>query len=243
MRFMPVAQRRLETGLLCSLAVAAAVLLSFRGIYEPDLWYHLAQGREAAAGRLVRSNVFSFIHPDFPQAYTSWLYDLAGYSAWRVADGVGIQLLHASLLALMFVLVYRACRERAPAGAALAVLAIGFFVIEPRAIPRPHVASFAGLAACTLLVERARRLGTAAPLWWAIPIVAVWSNLHVESVFGVLLIGVFAAGEFAYPSRFRDAKRSRRSVSLPRRCSRPCSTRTAGGSSAISTRTGPCRKS
>ena len=105
----------------------------------------------------------------------------------------------------MFVLVYRACRERAPVAAALAILAIGFFVVEPRAIPRPHVASFAGLAACSLLVERARRLGKAAPLGWAIPIVALWSNLHVESVFGVLLVGVFAAGEFAHP------------VALPRR--------------------------
>ena len=205
MRFTPSAEVRLRTALLCSLAVAAAVLLSFRGIYEPDLWYHLAQGREAAAGRLIDTNLFSFTAPDFPQAYTSWLYDLAGYLAWLAADGTGIQLFHAALLTLTFVLVYRACRERGPVPAALAVLAIGFFVLEPRAIPRPHVASFAGLASCSLLVERARRLGTAAPLWWAIPIVAVWSNLHVESVFGVLLIGVFAAGEFAMP------------VALPRR--------------------------
>ena len=37
--------------LACSLAAAA--LLSFRPIYEPDLWWHLAQGRENAAGHLV----------------------------------------------------------------------------------------------------------------------------------------------------------------------------------------------
>ncbi len=199
MRLTRLAEFRLRTALLFSLAVAAAGVLSFRGIYESDLWWHLAQGREAAAGRLVRTNVFNFNYPDYPQAYTSWLYDLAGYLAWQAADGVGIQLFHGALLALMFVLVYLACRERTPVPAAIAILVIGFFVVEPRAIPRPHVASFAGLAACALLIERARRLGTAAPLRWAIPIVAVWSNLHAESVFGVLLIGVFAAGEFAHP--------------------------------------------
>ena len=199
MRLTRLAEFRLRTALLFSLAVAAAVVLSFRGIYESDLWWHLAQGRETAAGRLVRTNVFNFIYPDYPQAYTSWLYDLAGYLAWQAADGAGIQLLHGVLLAVMFVLVFLACRERAPVPAAIAIMAIGFFVVEPRAIPRPHVASFAGLAACTLLIERARRLGAAAPLRWAIPIVAVWSNLHAECVFGVLLVGVFAGGEFAHP--------------------------------------------
>jgi hypothetical protein len=199
-RFAPTAAFRLRTVLLGLLAVAAAVLLSFRGIYEADLWWHLAQGREAAAGRLVRTNVFSFIYPNYPQTYSSWLYDLAGYLAWQAADGIGIQAFHGALLAVMFVLLYFACRQRAPVPAALAILAIGFFVVEPRAIPRPHVASFAGLAACTLLVERARRLGAAAPLGWAIPIVALWSNLHAECVFGVLLIGLFGAAEFAYPA-------------------------------------------
>jgi hypothetical protein len=200
MRLTPRTRVRFRTALLCSLAVAAAVLLSFRGIYEADLWWHLAQGRETASGRLVRTNVFSFIYPDYPQAYTSWLYDLAGYVAWTTGEGIGIQVLHAALLALMFVLLYYACRQRAPVAAALAILVIGFFVVEPRAIPRPHVASFAGLAACTLLVERARRLGAAAPLGWAIPVVALWSNLHAESVFGVLLVGMFGAAEFAHPA-------------------------------------------
>jgi hypothetical protein len=210
MRFTPSAEVRLRTALLCSLAIAAAVLLTFRGIYEADLWWHLAQGRENAAGRLVRTNVFNFIYSDYPQPYTPWLYDLAGYGAWQLAEGVGIQLLHGALVALTFVLVYLACRERAPAAAALAILVIGFFVVEPRAIPRPHLASLAGMAACTLLIERARRLRTAAPLRWTIPVVALWSNLHVECISGVLLVGVFACAELVYPSALprREARRA-----------------------------------
>lgn len=193
-----------------SLAVAAAVVLSFRGIYEPDLWWHLAQGREDAAGRLVHANIFNFIYPDFPQPYTPWLFDLGGYLAWRLAGGAGIQLAQASLLALTFVLLYFACRQRATASAALTILLLGFFVIEPRAIPRPHLASFAGVAACTFLIERARRLGSATPLRWAIPIVALWSNLHVECVFGVLLVGIFACAEIVRPSALpgREARRA-----------------------------------
>jgi hypothetical protein len=191
---------RIRTPLLLSLAVAGAVVLSFRGIYEPDLWWHLAQGREDAAGRLVHANVFNFIYADYPQPYTPWLFDLGGYVAWRAAGGAGIQIAQASLLTLTFVVLYLACRQRASPSAALAILLLGFFVLEPRAIPRPHLASFAGVAACTFLIERARRLRSATPLGWGIPIVALWSNLHAECIFGVLLVGIFTCAEIVRPS-------------------------------------------
>lgn len=183
------------------LAVASgAVLLSFRPIYEPDLWWHLAQGREALSGDLVRTNRFSFTHPDHRQQYTPWLFDAAGYLAWRAIGGAGVQALQALCLALTFLLLFLACRTRAPAWSAAAVLFLGFVILEPRAIPRPHLVSFAGMAACVLLVERASARRSAAPLVWVVPLVALWSNLHVECVFGVLLVGLFALGEVVRPS-------------------------------------------
>jgi hypothetical protein len=72
--------------------------------------------------------------------------------------------------------------------------------IEPRAIPRPHVFSFAAIAVCLWLIERAGADRSAKPLLWAIPLIVVWSNVHVESVFGVALIGLFAAAEWLQPS-------------------------------------------
>lgn len=193
------------------LAVAAgAALLSFRPIYEPDLWWHLAQGREGASGHLVRANVFSFTHPDYRQHYTAWLFDLGLYGAWASAGPAGVQLLQAALLASTLLLAFAACRARAPAWSAAVVLFLGFFILEPRAIPRPHLASFAGLAACALLVETSAARRSARPLRLAVPLVAVWSNVHVECVFGVLLIGLYAAGELARPSSLdrREALRA-----------------------------------
>jgi hypothetical protein len=186
--------------LLLALAAAAAAVLSFRPIYEPDLWWHLAQGREAAAGRLVHANVFNFMYASYPQPYTPWLFDVGAYLAWRVGEGAGIQIAQAAVLAATFVLTFLAGRERAARSAVLAVLALGFFVIEPRAVPRPHLLSFAGMAGCAFLIERARRRTTAASLRWAIPLVAIWSNLHAEAVLGVLLIALFAAAEFVRPA-------------------------------------------
>ena len=153
---------------LVALTIAAAsALVSFRSVYEPDLGWHLAQGRENLSGRLVRTNVFSFTYPDYRQHYTSWLSETSAYAAWRVGGDAAIQALEAVTVAAALPFVYSACRVQAGALPSLAILVLGFFVLEPRAIPRPHLVSFAGIAACSWLIERARASRSARPLWWA----------------------------------------------------------------------------
>lgn len=185
--------------MIAVLIVFGTIVLSFRPIYEPDLWWHLAHGRETAQGRFVRTNVFSFGYSDYRQHYTSWLFDTLAYTSWRAGGAITIQVLQASFLGLTLFLLYRACRVRSPAWSVGVVLLLGFFVLEPRAIPRPHLVSFAGLAGCTLLIERAMARRAARPLWWSIPWIAVWSNFHVECVFGVILLGTFAGMEWVRP--------------------------------------------
>ena len=175
-----------------------------------DLGWHLAQGRENVAGRLVRTNVFSFTYPDYRQHYTSWLSDTSAYVAWRVGGDAAIQALEAVTVAATLLLVYLACRVQSAALPSVAVLILGFFVLEPRVIPRPHLVSFAGIAACSWLIERARARRSERPLLWAIPMFGLWSNLHIECIFGVLQIGLFALAELAWPSALtrRDAARA-----------------------------------
>ena len=68
-------------------------------MYDPDLWWHLAQGREAAGGHLVRTNLFSFVYPDYPQPYTSWLFDLGTYLLWTRGGAAAVQAAQAFLIA------------------------------------------------------------------------------------------------------------------------------------------------
>jgi hypothetical protein len=183
------------------LAIAAAsAVVSFRSVYEPDLGWHLAQGRESLSGRIVRTNLFSSTYPDYRQHYTSWLSEAGAYAAWRAGGDAGIQTVQAVTVAAALSLVYFACRVQAAAMPSLAILVLGFFVVEPRAIARPHLVSFAGIAACAWLVQRTVVSRSARLLWWAVPIVAVWSNLHGECVFGVLLIAMFGLAELAWPA-------------------------------------------
>jgi hypothetical protein len=186
------------TGLV-ALALAAGALLSFHLIYEPDLGWHLAQGREIAAGRLVRTNLFSGTYPDYPQLFEAWLFELGAFNLWRIGGDVGLQTGQTLLLALTLVVVYFACRRRSMIAAVLVIEAFGLFVIEPRAVPRPHLASFVLMAGCAWLVERARESRSATPLAWGALLIALWSNLHAECLFGTAFIGMFAVAEFIRP--------------------------------------------
>jgi hypothetical protein len=178
---------------------AACALITFRSTYEPDLWWHLAQGREIAAGHLVRTNLFNAQYGDYRQQYTSWLFDIGGYGLWTHAGPVAIQVAQAILVIATLLLVAAACRARASATATLAVCALGWVVLEPRALPRPYLVSFAALALCTWYIERARAARSWRPLRWAPLAIAVWANVHVECVFGVALIGLFGAAEWIHP--------------------------------------------
>ena len=126
-------------------------------MYDPDLWWHLAQGREAASGHLVRTNLFSFVYPDYPQPYTSWLFDLGSYVLWTRVGPAALQAVQALVIALTLWAVAVACRVRSSMAAAASVCLFGWVILEPRALPRPHVLSFLGFAVCVHMVERARQ--------------------------------------------------------------------------------------
>ena len=179
--------------------LAGAIMVSVRPAYEPDLWWHLAQGREAASGTLVRTNLFSFLHRDYPQHYTSWLFDLGSYFLWTRAGGAGLQIVQALLIAAALGLTAFACRVRTSTAATIAACLFGWIIIEPRALPRPHVFSFAAFAACVWLAERARAAQSWRPLAWLLPLVVLWANVHVECVFGIGFVGLLGLCEWIRP--------------------------------------------
>ncbi len=200
-------RQRAATAIFAVAVLAGAALVSFRATYEPDLWWHLAQGREIASGRLVVANLCSFTYPDYPQHYTAWLFDLSSYALWTHLGATSLQVAQALTIALTLLVVASTCRLRSSLAAAAAVGFFGWLIIEPRALPRPHVLSFLGLAACAYLVERARVEGSWKPLRWTPLLIALWANVHVECVFGVAVVGLFGAGEWLHPRHLprRDA--------------------------------------
>lgn len=166
------------------LAVAAAVLFTARATYDPDLFWHLAQGREVFAGHLVRANLFSAPFASHPQAYTSWGYEALLAGAVRAFGLGGVEVVQATLIAASLFALYLSARARHSALAALAAVIVSLFVLEPRAMPRPYLVSWLALALTVHFWEgrpEERRESAFATLCL---LLVVWANFHSEVVFG-----------------------------------------------------------
>ena len=182
-----------------AIIVVTATLCTARPTYDPDLFWHLAQGREVLAGHLIHTNQFSATTAAYPQYYTSWMFEAAmagldrlmGLGAVQVAQGV---LVAAALLAL-----YASARVRSSRAASVAALLLSVWVIETRVMPRPYLVSWLGLSLCAYAIERWTALRPPR-LAWLLALILVWANMHAEVVFGVAAIGIFGLAEFVRPS-------------------------------------------
>jgi hypothetical protein len=180
-----------------AIAAGAALLFTARSTYDPDLFWHLAQGREVLAGHLVHANLFSATAAAYAQPYTSWAFEAMLAASARAGGLAGVQWLQDLLIASAFLMLYVSARVRHSATAAMAALLLSLLVLEPRAMPRPYLVSCIGLSLCAYAIERWRMGGRAV---FVIAVVAVWANFHSEAVFGVALIGLFGVCETVAPS-------------------------------------------
>ncbi len=180
-------------------------LVRFRLESEPDLGWHLAQGRLLAHGLWLRTNALSWTARDAPWVDTSWLFDLITFLSTRIAPALlGPKLVVAALLAAALLFLGLACDARAPL--AVWLLPALTLLLLPRATPRPHVAAWAALA-CVLHLclsashldqhsslashASARRLRLLAllPLW-------LGAQLHAGAAFAAAPLGLFSLEAF-----------------------------------------------
>jgi len=187
-----------------AIALGAAVVFTARLTYDPDLFWHLAQGREVLAGHIVRANLFSATASAYPQHYTSWGFEAVCAFVAGHLGLAGVEVVQGLLIAAALLMLYASARVRHSAVASMAALLLGLFVLEPRAMPRPYLVSLLGLAACAHTIERwlRDRRVVMAPI---VIVVMLWSNLHSEAVFGAAFIGLVGVCECAWPSRFTRA--------------------------------------
>ncbi|TAK18820.1 MAG: hypothetical protein EPO35_00985 [Acidobacteria bacterium] len=165
-------------------ALAAAALFTFRPTYDPDLFWHLAQGRHDVQVGLVRANIFSATNASYPQRYTSWGFEVVQATVEGSYGLLGVQILQWVFLAAALLMLYAAARTKGSRVAAFTVLLLALFVIEPRAMPRPYLVSFVGFALCAWWASLVPRPTSIVPVL----VIGLWSNFHSESVFGLALI-------------------------------------------------------
>jgi hypothetical protein len=165
--------RKIALPLACALALAGP--FCFAPVSDSDTGWHVAIGRLVLGGAFPRTNALSWAWGDHPWYATSWLFDLL---CAVPGTALGVQVLTFAFVALTLFALSLACET------AWVVPGVALLLV-PRIVPRPHVASWALLAAVLALAPRSTRARAA-----CVALVALGGNLHSGAAFAAFVLAL-----------------------------------------------------
>jgi len=195
-----------------AIAGAAAIFALCWAAYDPrvfidgDTNWHVAAGRWILSHHTVPlTDPFSFTYAGKPWIAHEWLSEVLMASAYLAAGWSGVVLLIGACAALAMALLARELRLWLGPFGQIVGLTLAFTCLQPFLYARPHIIATPLMIFWATRLLAARRAGRAPPLELAL-LMIVWANLHASFIFGLALIGPFAAEAFfAQPNKLRTA--------------------------------------
>jgi hypothetical protein len=194
--------------LLVQAALAAVVLATLAHTRaDPDLWGHVAFGRDIVTTRaLPASDTYSFTS-DVPWVNHEWLAEVAMYAAYALGGGPALIALKILVVAVALLLAARTLRLEGvapPARDLLLAVAVIASVQQANAV-RPQVFSillFAAMLSAMVGVERGRLRSIA----WMPVILFLWVNLHGGWIVGAGTLALWATVRLLETPRGREPR-------------------------------------
>lgn len=175
-----------------TIVLLAIVIADLRQLSDSDLWGHLKFGRDLIAnGSWPANNVYSYSAPDFHWLHHEWLSEVLMAFLFGKLGVAGLKIFKfACSTGIISFLVLAEAETGALAISATVALFAAAIILVPSMQFRPQLFDFLMFSAIVALLARHNYRG-AGPLWIAVPIVALWSNLHGGFFMGVVAIGVY----------------------------------------------------
>ncbi|HZO82140.1 MAG TPA: hypothetical protein VFB33_10650 [Candidatus Binataceae bacterium] len=175
-----------------AMVLLAALIADSNRHTDPDLWGHLRFGRDfIAAHGLLRHDSYSYSAAGHLWRDHEWLAEVVMALVYDAAGLVGLKLWKFACSALTIVLM---AESEAETGAGVR---LQFFVTLIAALGlilqsqfRPQMFSFVMLAGLLTLLAR-ENYRRDAPLWFVIPLFALWANLHGGFFIGVAALALY----------------------------------------------------
>ena len=172
----------------------AAVVADSVQLADPDLWMHVRFGQIVLhTGHLLRRDIFSYSAPGAPWFNHEWLADVVMALFYEAGGVVGLKLMKflcaAAIMALLAMGTAETGAEYPVQFAALMLAALGLRI---QIQFRPQLFDYIFLSALLAMLARESR-GRRARLWLAVPMMALWANLHGAFFIGPIVLGLYAA--------------------------------------------------
>ncbi len=179
--------------LVCLLAFVAAVSIRPEASVEGDLWWHMRTGDWIIQHATVPwHDMFAWTMIGKRWIAYTWLFDVLTAKIYALGGLHGILTLTALLvLACISALVVLLSRY----GSLLRAVALSapvFIAFIPLTSPRPWLFTILFFTVELYFLVQARETGN--PAWLApiAPLFVVWANVHIQFIYGLGVIGIFA---------------------------------------------------
>ena len=173
------------------------LVLSFRPISDPDIWFYLVQGRELARTGQVPPNEF-YIFPALGEAasYPALGFGLLYYFVHQAAGYLGMAALNALAAAAGISLMLLAVRQgdyRPERVAPYLIAGVSAYLLaEFRFVYRPENILFVFLGAELMILERWLKTRRSEWVFAVLPLVAVLSLFHTSAVLLLVVLAIYA---------------------------------------------------
>ena len=181
---------------VAAIALLAVAAFSARVFIDGDTNWHVASGRWILDHHTVPlTDPFSFTYAGKPWIAHEWGSEVLMALAYLAGGWSGVVLLIGVAAGAAYAMIARELRLwMGPIGQIIG-LGLSFACLQPFLFARPHMLAAPLLVFWTSRLLAARRQGKAPPLELAL-LMVLWANLHGSFIFGLGIIGPFAAEAF-----------------------------------------------
>ncbi len=168
-------------------------LFASRPLDDPDFWWHLKTGEYVVnTGTIPKADHFSFTNAGREWVAHEWLSEVIFYVIYSLVGFGGLILIFALLTTLAFWIAFRRSSVHPIIGGAAVIFAV--WAVLPTIGVRPRVFTLLLASIYLSALGRYTREAGGWALWWLVPLMALWVNLHGGFVLGFALIGAAMAG-------------------------------------------------
>lgn len=187
--FSTLEKTLLLCGLLALFGVAASEVNSF------DIFWQLQSGKYMLETKsFIHRDIFT-LAPDALRFEHCWLHDILFYLIYTASGYVGISLFKGALVTATAALLAAAARVRGASWTSILLLLIpAVQVTNGHWLARPQLWTYLLFAFFLLILEKHRKSGGPL-LWWLVPLMLLWVNLHAGAVLAFPILAAYLVGE------------------------------------------------
>jgi hypothetical protein len=159
-----------------------------------DIWWQMRAGQWMARHHAFpHVDFFSRITPAKPWHAYSWLFDLLTLGLYRSLGLLGLMVYLVGFMLAITAAMYRlVARLQSDFTFAILLTAAGVLSIDRLYQPRSWLPSILFFVLQLDLLDRARRTGQWRKLLWLLPLYALWANLHIQFIDGLVVLAATA---------------------------------------------------